>query len=133
MLAFGAFYPRKPEMRISALQVAPDDIHHIGAPEAIPFLIAVVPHHLQPLEMVLRATVIIAVGGFALAVAVGKKRLHSHWLPHALCQPGQADDPVAAKQGDAAVRTDAAEHNDNSRNLSNRVYLTKFDPGADNF
>ena len=64
-------------MQISALQIAQDNVHHIGAPEAVPALIAVIPNHFQLLEMVLRATVIIVVSGVAGAVAVGNDLLHA--------------------------------------------------------
>lgn len=72
-MAFGAFHPGKPEMQISTLQVALDDIHHIGAPEAVPSFIAVIPKHFQLLEMILRAAVIVAVPGAAGTVIVGKE------------------------------------------------------------
>ena len=76
-MACGAFYPRKSEMQVSALQAAPDDIHHIGSPEAVAALITVIPHHFQLLEMLLRAAVIVACLRGAGTVAFGKQLLHA--------------------------------------------------------
>ena len=77
VMAVATFYPGKAEMQISALQIAQDNVHYIGAPEAVPALIAVIPNPFQLLEMVLRATIIIALPGVAGTVAVGNELFHA--------------------------------------------------------
>ena len=47
VVTVGTFYPRKPKMQISALQIAQDNLHHIRAPEAVAALIAVIPNPFQ--------------------------------------------------------------------------------------
>ena len=75
-MACGAFYPRKSEMQVSALQVAPDDIHHIGSPETVAAFVSVIPRHFQLLEMVACAAVIVACLRCAGTVVFGKLLLH---------------------------------------------------------
>ena len=58
MTTIFTFNARKAKMQIPAIQIAPDDIHHIRPPKAKAALITFVPDSFQLFKMVLHAAVI---------------------------------------------------------------------------